>query len=46
VTNEPNERADALHQAGMKLSDAGDEASAIEEYLRALALDPPAEHAV
>jgi len=40
VTNEPNKRADELHQAGMKLSDAGDEASAIEEYRRALALDP------
>jgi len=40
VTNEPNKRADELHEAGIKLSDAGDEASAIEEYLRALALDP------
>jgi hypothetical protein len=40
MTNEANRRADELHEAGMKLSDAGDEVSAIEEYLRALALDP------
>jgi tetratricopeptide (TPR) repeat protein len=40
VTNQANILADELHEAGMKLSDAGDEASAIQEYLRALALDP------
>jgi hypothetical protein len=40
MTNQANILADELHEAGMKLSDAGDEASAIQEYLRALALDP------
>jgi hypothetical protein len=35
VTDEPNTRADELHESGMKLSDAGDQASAIQEYLRA-----------
>jgi TPR repeat len=40
VTDEPSKLADELHEAGMKLSDAGDQASAIQEYLRALALDP------
>jgi hypothetical protein len=40
MTDEANKRADELHEAGLKHSDAGDEVSAIKEYLRALALDP------
>jgi hypothetical protein len=40
MTDEANKRADELHEAGMELSDAGDEDGAIQQYLKALALDP------
>jgi tetratricopeptide (TPR) repeat protein len=36
----PSRRAEALHAAGMKSSDAGDDVGAIEHYRQALALDP------
>lgn len=35
-----NKRAEELHEAGMKLTDAGHEDAAVGQYLKALALDP------
>jgi hypothetical protein len=40
MTDEANKRADELHEAGMELSDAGDEDGAIQQYLKALLVDP------
>jgi hypothetical protein len=40
MTVSPSLRAEELHAAGMKHFEAGDEAAAVREYLRALALDP------
>ena len=40
MTDEASRRAEALHRAGMELSDAGDEDAAVERYLKALTLDP------
>src|SRR3984893_112420 len=40
MTAEANKRADELHEAGMELSDAGDEDGAIQQYLKALLVDP------
>jgi tetratricopeptide (TPR) repeat protein len=40
MTAEASRRAEALHRAGMELSDAGDEDAAVERYLKALTLDP------
>jgi len=34
------ERAEELHEAGMKLSNAGNDDAAVEQYLKALAFDP------
>jgi tetratricopeptide (TPR) repeat protein len=39
-TNDSQQRAEQLHQAGMELSNAGNEDAAIEQYLAALAVDP------
>jgi hypothetical protein len=40
MTDEASKRAEELHEAGMTLSQAGDEDAAVERYLTALALDP------
>ena len=39
-TQDSQQRAEQLHQAGMELSNAGNEDAAIEQYLTALAVDP------
>ncbi len=39
MADENSRRAEDLHAAGMKLYDAGDQDAAVEQYLKALALD-------